>query len=162
LGVVVVGAGVVVVGAGVVVVGAGVVVVGAGVVVVGAGVVVVGAGVVVVGAVVVGAAATKLSHGVRELLSIVAFSTQQHFTSSPWYCAANNCPLAIDAKDLEYDTPYCRIRFDELCSTVHSGLPPTMLTTRLADCDPAINNAKVQIITEYAIVDVEAVRNGEK
>jgi len=117
LGVVVVGAGVVVVGAGVVVVGAGVVgagVVGAGVVVVGAGVVVVGTGVVVVGAVVVGAAAT-LSHGVRDILSIVAFSTQQHFTSSPWYCAANNCPLAIDAKDLEYDTPYCRIRFDEPC-----------------------------------------------
>jgi len=101
----VVGAGVVVVGAGVVVVGAGVVVVGAGVV--GAGVV--GAG--VVGDPVVG----PVPHGVRELLSIVAFSTQQHFTSSPWYCAANNCPLAIDAKDLEYDTPYCRIRFDEPC-----------------------------------------------
>jgi len=116
--VVVVGAGVVVVGAGVVVVGTGVVVVGTGVVVVGAGVVVVGVlvvGAVVVGAVVVGAAAAKLSHGVRELLSIFAFSTQQHFTVSPWYCAANNCPLAIDAKDLEYDTPYCKIRFDEPC-----------------------------------------------
>ena len=44
-----------------------------------------------------------------------------------------------------------------------------MLDTRVHICtrfltpnDELTNNAKVQIITEYAIVDVEAVRNGEK
>ena len=62
---------------------------------------------------------------------------------------------------LDLQTSYHPQR-DGMIERFHITFKSAICTWFLTPNDELTNIAKVQIITEYAIVDVEAVRNGEK